>query len=277
MEINGKSFGLEHLFVLQVFLFFELLVLETDTSVSVLPVDFSFLLTFGVLDASLEGGDTLAELRMHLVNVGLDVVGAERTEVDHHVKGLVVASGKVDLLFKLHRNHTGVTLEAGSFFKLLQDGLRYAQFLREILDGHSRFALLGVLKLNAESVGKLLFHLGVEVQLEVDGDAIFVALEHPVALIRSVVNLARREGLLFFHAGVDAVFHGSAKDNTLEVSDFMSNYIGSLLTLFITSFLLSTLSEFLLLLFSPVSLHVELLGQGISGNSEVYLEVRSVQ
>jgi hypothetical protein len=57
----------------------------------------------------------------------------------------------------------------------------------------------------------------------------------------------------------------------------MSNHIGSLLTLFVTSFLLSTLSEFLLLLFSPVSLHVELLGQGISRNSEVNLEVRSVQ
>jgi hypothetical protein len=57
----------------------------------------------------------------------------------------------------------------------------------------------------------------------------------------------------------------------------MSNHIGSLLTLFVTSFLLSTLSEFLFLLFSPVSLHVELLGQGISRNSEVNLEVRSVQ
>lgn len=209
MEINGKSFGLEHLFVLQVFLFLQLLVLEADTTVSVLPVDFSFLLTFGVLDASLEGGDTLAELRMHLVNVGLDVVGAERAEVYHHVKGLVVASGEVDLLFKLHGNHTGVTLEVGSFFELLLDSLWDAQFLREILDRHSRFALLGVLKLNAESVGKLLLHLGVEVKLEVDGDAVFVALEHPVALIRSVVNLARCEGLLLFHAGVDAVFHGS--------------------------------------------------------------------
>jgi len=209
MEINGKSFGLEHLFVLQVFLFLELLVLEADTTVSVLPVDFSFLFTFGVLDASLEGGDTLAELRMHLVNVGLDVVGAERAEVYHHVKGLVVASGEVDLLFKLHGNHTGVTLEVGSFFELLLDSLGYTQFLREILDRHSRFALLGVLKLNAESVGKLLLHLGVEVKLEVDGDAVFVALEHPVALIRSVVNLARCEGLLLFHAGVDAVFHGS--------------------------------------------------------------------
>jgi hypothetical protein len=79
------SLDLEHLLVLDVLLFFKFFIFLSDTAVGVFPVDFLLLFTLGSLNASLEGSHTLAELGMHLVNVGLDVVGAESAEPYEHI------------------------------------------------------------------------------------------------------------------------------------------------------------------------------------------------
>ena len=79
------SFGLEDLFVFDVLFFFKLHIFLANTTISVFPVDFLFLFTLSVLNASFEGSHTLAELGVHLVNVGLNMVGTEGAESDKHI------------------------------------------------------------------------------------------------------------------------------------------------------------------------------------------------
>lgn len=132
------------------------------------------------------------------------MVSAECAESDEQIKGLLVASFEMNTLLKFYKNktirllerllthgdHAGVALGVGSSFEFILNRFRYSLVFGEVLNGHSRAALLGVFELNAESVGKLLLHLGGEVKLEVDSNSILVSLEDPEALVLSVVDLA---------------------------------------------------------------------------------------
>lgn len=182
----------------------------------------------------------------------------------------------MDFLFKFHGDKARVALGVLHSGEGVRDRFRHGLVVREVLDGHVRLALLGVFKLNAHRVGQLLFHLGVEVQLVVHRNSIFVRLEHPEALVISVVDLAALEGLLLFHAGLHASFHRRSVHNALDGGKFSCDHFGFFRTLLIACFLLSTGSELLLLLFSPLFLHVEGRGKHTSGDGQVNVEFSSV-